>query len=114
VFDGREKRYEIAQEEIFGPVLAVIPFNGHGPGAGEGQQDIIRIVRWRLDRDVKKAHKLAASIKAATIWVNCYNMFEIRRFHSRLQNERLRAASWVSTRSILYTNIKSVWMNLAD
>jgi len=26
--------------------------------------------------DVKKAHKLAASIKAGTIWVNCYNMFD--------------------------------------
>jgi acyl-CoA reductase-like NAD-dependent aldehyde dehydrogenase len=61
--------------------------------------------------DVKKAHKLAAHIKAGTIWVNCYNAFDpAMPFGGYKMSGYGRE---LGKHSIdLYTNIKSVWVNL--
>ena len=72
VFADVTNDMEIAQEEIFGPVLSVIPF--------KDEQDAIRIAndtRYGLaagiwTRNLARAHRVAAEVRAGTIWVNQY------------------------------------------
>ena len=72
IFTGVRNDMRIAQEEIFGPVLAVIPF--------EDEQDAIRIgndIRFGLaaavwTRDLRRAMLVTDKLKAGTIWVNNY------------------------------------------
>lgn len=113
IFSGVNNDMRIAQEEVFGPVLSVIPFNTMEEVAEEANK-----VRYGLSgavwtRDIKKAHKLANHIKAGTIWVNCYNVFDPAvPFGGYKQSGYGRELGKHSIE--LYSNIKSVWMNLAE
>ena len=70
----------IAKEEIFGPVMQVQKF---GKGA-EGLEEVVRrgnatnygLAAAVYTRDVAKAHKAAAALRAGTVWVNCYDVFD--------------------------------------
>jgi aldehyde dehydrogenase (NAD+) len=76
VFDEVRDDMDIAKYEIFGPVMSILKF-----------KDLDEIVRRANDtnyglaaavwtRDIGKAHHLAKKIKAGTIWVNCYDVFD--------------------------------------
>ena len=113
VFTGVNNDMRIAQEEVFGPVLAVIPFGTMDEVAEQANKTTFGLSGAVWTRDVKKAHKFASHIKAGTIWVNCYNVFDpavpfggykmsgYGREHGKHSIE-------------LYTNIKSVWVNMMD
>jgi phenylacetaldehyde dehydrogenase len=68
---------KVVQEEIFGPVLTAMPFKAF-------DADLIRLANDTVyglaagiwTRDISKAHSLAAQIKAGTVWINCYNVFD--------------------------------------
>ena len=76
VFTGVNNDMRIAKEEVFGPVLAVIPFTGMDEVADAANKTTFGLSGAVWTSDVKKAHKFAARIKAGTIWVNCYNVFD--------------------------------------
>jgi len=103
----------IAQEEVFGPVLAVIPFSTTEEVAEQANKTTYGLSGAVWTSDVKKAHRLASQIKAGTIWVNCFNVFDAAvPFGGYKMSGYGRE---LGKHSIdLYTNIKSVWVNLAD
>lgn len=113
IFTNVKNEMRIAQEEVFGPVLAVIPFSSTEEVAEQANKVTYGLSGAVWTTDVKKAHKLAAHIKAGTIWVNCFNVFDPSvPFGGYKMSGYGRE---LGKHSIdLYTNIKSVWVNIAD
>jgi aldehyde dehydrogenase (NAD+) len=66
----------IAQEEIFGPVMSVIPFKDVDEVIARGNCTLYGLAAAVWTRDIGKAHRLAAELKAGTVWVNCFDVFD--------------------------------------
>jgi acyl-CoA reductase-like NAD-dependent aldehyde dehydrogenase len=76
VFDGVTPAMKIAQEEIFGPVLAVLPFDDADDVVAKANGTIYGLAAGVWTRDVAKAHKVASAIRAGTVWINTYNLYD--------------------------------------
>ena len=66
----------VVQEEIFGPVVAAMPFKNDREIAGQANDTTYGLAAGIWTSDISKAHKLAKSVKAGTVWVNCYSIFD--------------------------------------
>lgn len=66
----------VVREEIFGPVVTASPFDDVDEIAREANNTNFGLAAGIWTKDISKAHKLAAKIKAGTVWVNCYNVFD--------------------------------------
>jgi len=64
------------QEEIFGPVVTAIPFNDLDELIPKANNSVYGLAGAVWSRDISKAHRVAAQLKAGTVWINCYNIFD--------------------------------------
>lgn len=76
VLAGVENRMRVAQEEIFGPVLAVIPFEGADDAVAKANDVAYGLAAGIWTQDVRKAHAVARRLQAGTVWVNAYNFYD--------------------------------------
>jgi aldehyde dehydrogenase (NAD+) len=76
VFVGVEDEMRIAREEIFGPVISAIPFDDIEDVIRRGNQSPFGLGSGVWTTDVRKAHRLAAAIRAGSVWINCYNLMD--------------------------------------
>ena len=76
VFDGVAPEMTIAREEIFGPVLAVLPFDDAADAVRQANATTYGLAAGVWTRDLGKAHKVARAIQAGTVWVNTYNLYD--------------------------------------
>ena len=111
IFDGVSNSMKIAQEEIFGPVLSVIPFKSVEDGIAQGNSTSYGLAAAVWTRDVSKALKAAKAIRAGTVWVNAYNLFDAALpFGGFKESGFGREMGSVGLDN--YTEVKTVWVDL--
>jgi acyl-CoA reductase-like NAD-dependent aldehyde dehydrogenase len=72
IFSGVKNEMKIAQEEVFGPVLATLTFDDIEQVAELANKNIYGLAAAIWTSDIKRAHALSRRLKAGTVWINTY------------------------------------------
>jgi len=109
VFANASDDMPIVREEIFGPVVSALPFDDWDELVARANGTAYGLAAAVWTRDVAKAHRFAAQVKAGTVWVNGYNLFDPAApfggyKHSGYGREMGHAVYE------LYTQTKTVWV----
>ena len=111
IFGEVKNDMKIAQEEIFGPVLATLMFDDIDEVVRLANQNPYGLAAAVWTRDVKKAHTVSRQLRAGTVWINTYGLmdaslpfggYKSSGFGRELGENALEH----------YTEVKTVWMNL--
>jgi aldehyde dehydrogenase (NAD+) len=78
VFSDVRDEMKIAREEIFGPVMSIIRFKDMDEVIARANHTTYGLAAGVWTRDIKKAHAVANSMRAGTVWVNCYHVLDTR------------------------------------
>lgn len=112
VFDKVRADMTIAQEEIFGPVLATLTFQDVDEAISLGNETIYGLAAGVWTRDIKKAHKVAHGLKAGTVWVNTYNRYDPASPFGGYKHSGFGRDLGVHALQG-YTQVKSIWIDLS-
>jgi aldehyde dehydrogenase (NAD+) len=111
IFGGVRNDMKIAQEEIFGPVLATLAFDDVEQVAEQANRNPYGLAAAIWTRDIKKAHALSRRLKAGTVWINTYGLMDAALpFGGFKQSGFGRELGQAALES--YTEVKSVWLSL--
>jgi aldehyde dehydrogenase (NAD+) len=76
LFENVKDDMAIAKDEIFGPVMSVLKFKDTDEIVQRANNTFYGLAAAVWTRDVSKAHYLAKKLKAGTVWINCYDVFD--------------------------------------
>jgi aldehyde dehydrogenase (NAD+) len=112
IFDDVKDDMKIAREEIFGPVMNILKFKDLNEVIARGNRTFYGLAAAVWTRDIAKAHRLANGLRAGTVWINCYDVFDAAApfggFKMSGQGRELGEYALE-----LYTEVKTVYVNLA-
>jgi acyl-CoA reductase-like NAD-dependent aldehyde dehydrogenase len=112
IFDDVRNSMTIAREEIFGPVLSVIPFRSVDEGLALGNDTTYGLAAAVWTRDVSKALRAARALRAGTVWVNAYNLFDAALPFGGFKESGF-GREMGSAGLDHYTEVKTVWVDLS-
>lgn len=112
IFDNVTDNMPIATDEIFGPVLSILPFKTADEVITRANNTFYGLAAAIWTKDVQKAHRFAKEVRAGTVWVNCYDVFDAAApfggFKMSGIGRELGEAGLAN-----YTELKTVTMNLS-
>jgi aldehyde dehydrogenase (NAD+) len=76
VFADVRDNMRIAEEEIFGPVMSIIKFKDIEEVSERANKTMYGLAAGVWTRDISKALAIANNVRAGTVWVNCYDVFD--------------------------------------
>ena len=76
IFTDVQDNMKIAQEEIFGPVMTILKFKSIDEVVERANKNMYGLAAAVWTKDITKAHAIADSVRAGTVWVNCYDVFD--------------------------------------
>jgi acyl-CoA reductase-like NAD-dependent aldehyde dehydrogenase len=112
VFDAVTREMKIAREEIFGPVLSTMTFRNAGEAVEIANDVMYGLVAAVWTRDVNTAHRVAKSLKAGTVFINCWDADDITvPFGGVKQSGIGRDKSLHALEK--YTELKTTWLEIS-
>jgi betaine-aldehyde dehydrogenase len=113
VFDACSDDMSIVQEEIFGPVMAVLTFRDEDDVIARANDTEYGLAAGVFTKDVQRAHRVVARLEAGTTWINNYNITPVEMpFGGYKQSGIGRENSLVTINH--YTQVKSVYVEMGD
>jgi len=111
VFANARNDMKMVREEIFGPVVAALDFKDLDSLAHHANDSEYGLAAGIFTKDIAKAHKTAEALRAGTVWINCYNMFDAASpFGGYKQSGYGREMGEYALDN--YTQVKSVWVKI--
>jgi aldehyde dehydrogenase (NAD+) len=111
VFDHVTDDMAISTDEIFGPVMSILPFKSIDEVIARANNTHYGLAAAVWTQDVSKAHRIAAEVRAGTVWINCYDVFDAAApfggFKQSGIGRELGEAALAN-----YTELKTVTLNL--
>jgi aldehyde dehydrogenase (NAD+) len=112
IFGDVKNDMKIAQEEIFGPVLAMLSFDNVDQVVDLANRNQYGLAAAVWTRDVKKAHMVSRQLRAGTVWINTYGLMDAALPFGGYKSSgfgRELGAHAIEH----YTELKTVWLNMA-
>ena len=77
ILEGIKNTDQICQQEIFGPVLAAMPFDDEDDLLAQANDSLYALAAGIWTRDYKRAWRIGRAVQAGTVWINTYKQFSI-------------------------------------
>jgi betaine-aldehyde dehydrogenase len=113
IFTGVTDRMRIAREEIFGPVMSVLSFDGEDEAIDRANDSEFGLSAGVFTKDLTRAHRVVAELQAGTCWINAYNLTPVEiPFGGAKQSGIGRENALEALRH--YSQVKSVYVETGD
>jgi len=113
VFDGCSDDMQIVQEEIFGPVMAVLTFESEEEVVARANDTQYGLAAGVFTSNIQRAHRVVAHLEAGTCWINNYNITPIEMPFGGTKQSGIGRENSLTTLNH-YTQLKSVYVEMGD
>lgn len=112
VFANVSNDMTIARDEIFGPVVSIIPFDDEDEALRIANDTVYGLSAAIWTSDLSRAHRLARAIQAGTVWVNNFDQADITAPFGGFKQSGFGGKDKSLHALEKYTNVKTTWINV--